>query len=138
VLAAQCLGITEVPVMVAAGWSEAQKRAYVIADNKLAPNAGWDVELLAVELGDLKSMGFYLGLTGFGELELGKLLPDEAGDGDPDQAPIRWRSRSAGQETSGSAASTGCSAAMRRYAPMSIDCSTVSWPTWPFAIHRTL
>jgi len=87
VLAAQSLGITDVPVMIATGWSEAQKRAYVIADNKLALNAGWDAELLPVELGDLKTMGFDLGLTGFGELELGKLLPDASGDGDPDDAP---------------------------------------------------
>ena len=42
VLAAHKLGIAEIPVMVAAGWSEAQKRAYVLADNKLALNAGWD------------------------------------------------------------------------------------------------
>ncbi|MFO1158448.1 MAG: site-specific DNA-methyltransferase [Reyranellaceae bacterium] len=87
ILAAQSLGIAEVPVMVAAGWTEAQRRAYVIADNKLALNAGWDAELLPVELGDLKAMGFDLGLTGFGELELGKLLLDAEGDGDPDQAP---------------------------------------------------
>src|SRR4051812_8825499 len=87
VLAAQSLGIAEVPVMIAAGWSEAQKRAYVIADNKLALNAGWDAELLPVELGDLKELGFDLGLTGFGELELGKLLPDGAGSGDLDDAP---------------------------------------------------
>lgn len=87
VLAAQSLGITEVPVMVATGWSEAQRRAYVIADNKLALNAGWDTELLPVELGDLKAMGFDLGLTGFGELELGKLLLDAESDEDPDQAP---------------------------------------------------
>ena len=87
VLAAQSLGITDVPVMIATGWSEAQKRAYVIADNKLALNAGWDAELLPVELGDLKGMGFDLGLTGFGELELGKLLPNELGVGDPDDAP---------------------------------------------------
>ena len=86
VLAAQSLGIAEVPVMVAAGWSEAQKRAYVIADNKLALNAGWDAELLSIELGDLKSMDFDLGLTGFGELELGKLLGDD-GSADPDEAP---------------------------------------------------
>ena len=46
VLAARKLGMTEVPVMVATGWTEAQKRAYVIADNKLALNAGWDEELL--------------------------------------------------------------------------------------------
>ena len=44
VLAAQQLGMTDVPVMVARGWSEAQKRAYVLADNKLALNAGWDPE----------------------------------------------------------------------------------------------
>jgi len=87
VLAAQSLGITDVPVMIATGWSEAQKRAYVIADNKLALNAGWDAELLPVELGDLKGMGFDLGLTGFGELELGKLLPEVSGGGDVDDAP---------------------------------------------------
>ena len=87
VLAAQKLGIAEVPVMVAAGWSEAQKRAYVIADNKLALNAGWDLGLLPIELGDLKGMGFDLGLTGFGELELRKLQLGSAGAGDPDEAP---------------------------------------------------
>ncbi len=87
VLAAQRLGLPEVPVMEAAGWSEAQKRAYVIADNKLALNAGWDPELLPVELGDLKGLGFDLSLTGFGELELGKLLLNEPG-GDLDHAPV--------------------------------------------------
>jgi DNA modification methylase len=87
VLAAQRLGLPEVPVMVASGWSEAKRRAYVIADNKLALNAGWDEELLRLELGELKGLGFDLGLTGFGELELGKLLLDEAGSGDLDNAP---------------------------------------------------
>src|SRR5450631_1478974 len=53
VLAAQKLGLADVPVMVARGWTDAQKRAYVLADNKLALNAGWDEELLAVELSDL-------------------------------------------------------------------------------------
>ena len=87
VLAAQSLGLTEVPVMVATGWTEAQRRAYVIFDNKVALNAGWDAELLPIELGDLKGMGFDLTLTGFGELELGKLLLGADGDGDPDEAP---------------------------------------------------
>ena len=50
VLAAQKLGIAEIPVMVAAGWSEAKRRLYVIADNKLALNAGWDEELLSLEI----------------------------------------------------------------------------------------
>ena len=65
VLAAHKLAIAEVPVMVAAGWSEAQKRAYVLADNKLALNAGWDNDLLKIELGDLQAFDFDLGLIGF-------------------------------------------------------------------------
>ena len=65
VLAAQTLGIGRVPVMVARGWSEAQKRAYVIADNKLALNAGWDEDLLDVEIAGLKDLGFDLDLVGF-------------------------------------------------------------------------
>jgi ParB-like nuclease domain len=87
-LAARQLGYTEVPVMVARGWSDAQKRAYVIADNQLALNAGWDRELLGLELGELKLGGFDLALTGFGELELGDLLADRTqGLTDPDDAP---------------------------------------------------
>ena len=86
--AAQLLGLTDVPVMVARGWSDAQKRAYVIADNKLALNAGWDEDLLRIELGELRGLGADLGLTGFGELELDALLSN-ANDGntDPDSAP---------------------------------------------------
>jgi hypothetical protein len=54
ILAARQLGIAEVPVMVAAGWSEAQKRAYVLADNQLAiTGSGWDPELLRLELGEI-------------------------------------------------------------------------------------
>jgi hypothetical protein len=89
VLAARQLGIAEIPVMVAAGWSEAQKRAYVLADNQLAiTGSGWDPELLRLELGELKLGGFDLSLTGFGDLELKDLLADRT-DGltDPDDAP---------------------------------------------------
>jgi DNA modification methylase len=88
VLAARKLGIAEVPVMIARGWSEAQKRAYILADNKLALNAGWDEELLRVELADLRDMGTDLSLIGFGEDELGALLVDGT-DGltDPDAVP---------------------------------------------------
>ena len=64
-LAAQRLKMKEVPVMVAKGWSEAKRRAYVIADNKLALNAGWDNEMLRLELGELDATGFDLELTGF-------------------------------------------------------------------------
>ena len=77
VMAARKLGLTEVPVIVAAGWTEAQKRAYVIADNKLALNAGWDEELLALELGDLQELGFDLDLIGFSDDELADLLDEE-------------------------------------------------------------
>jgi DNA modification methylase len=88
VLAAQRLGVPEVPVMVARGWSEAQKRAYVLADNKLALNAGWDSDLLRVELSDLQEGGFDLGLAGFEATELEALLA-EANPGltDPDDSP---------------------------------------------------
>ena len=88
VLAAQRLGIDSVPVMVAAGWSEAQKRAYVLADNKLAQNAGWDDDLLGLELGDLRTDGFDLPLIGFNEDELAELLTQKTqGLTDPDDAP---------------------------------------------------
>jgi ParB-like chromosome segregation protein Spo0J len=71
-MAARKLGMAEVPVIVAKGWTEAQKRAYVIADNKLALNAGWDEEMLRVELEDLA--GDFGALMGFSEDELAALL----------------------------------------------------------------
>ncbi|MBB6193201.1 site-specific DNA-methyltransferase (adenine-specific) [Sphingobium wenxiniae] len=88
VLAARKLGLTEIPVMVAAGWTEARKRAYVLADNKLALNAGWDAELLRVELTDLQAFDFDLGLTGFSDDELAALTAVKTeGQTDPDEAP---------------------------------------------------
>ena len=88
VLAAQKLGLADVPVMVAAGWSEAQKRAYVIADNKLAENAGWDEGILRLELGDLQLDEFDLRLTGFSGDELKELFsPGNAGLVDPEDTP---------------------------------------------------
>lgn len=88
VLAAQKLGIAEVPCMVAAGWTEAQKRAYVIADNKLALNAGWDNDMLKVELGELRGLEFDLSLVGFDDSELGVILADKTeGLTDPDDVP---------------------------------------------------
>ena len=86
VLAAQQLGIADVPVMVARGWSEAQRRAYVIADNKLAENAGWDEALLKIEVGDLVSMGFEVPLLGFSESEIAS-LNRSPGLTDPDDVP---------------------------------------------------
>lgn len=74
--AARLLGLEEVPVMVAEGWTDAQKRAYVLADNKLAMNAGWDEELLSLELKDLKDLGSDLSLIGFNEDELAEIMAD--------------------------------------------------------------
>jgi DNA modification methylase len=73
--------------MVAAGWSEAQKRAYVLADNKLAMNAGWDNDLLKIELGDLQAFDFDLGLIGFSADEIAGLTFDRSGLTDLDEAP---------------------------------------------------
>jgi hypothetical protein len=81
ILAARKLGLTEVPVMVARGWTEAQKRAYVIADNKLALNADWDPDTLASELRALSDSGFTLTLTGFDLGELGGLLSEDTDKG---------------------------------------------------------
>ena len=89
-MAARKLGMASLPVMVAAGWTDAQKRAYVIADNKLALNAGWDNELLALELGELGDLGFDLDLVGFTDEEIAALMPVQGTDGliDPDDAPV--------------------------------------------------
>jgi DNA modification methylase len=87
VLAAQRLGLAEVPVAIARGWSESQRRAYALADNRLPLSADWDEDLLRIELGELKGLGVDLGLTGFGELELNALLDPAAGKTDPDDAP---------------------------------------------------
>lgn len=74
VMAARKLGLAEVPVMVAEGWTEAQKKAYVLADNQLALNSGWQLETLSVELHGLNGAGFDLGLTGFGADELTEIM----------------------------------------------------------------
>ena len=76
VLAAQKLGLSMLPVIEAGHLTEAQKRAYVIADNRLALDAGWDNDLLKIELQDLEAEGFDLSLTGFNMDEIGNLLAE--------------------------------------------------------------
>lgn len=73
-MAARKLGMDKVPVIELKDMTEAQKRAYVIADNKLALNAGWDNDFLTLELKDLEDEGFDLSLTGFDDKELDALL----------------------------------------------------------------
>ena len=78
VMAAQKLGLEKVPCIRLGYLTEAQKKAYVIADNKLALNAGWDDEMLALELSELQDLDFDLDLTGFDADELNALFEDQA------------------------------------------------------------
>jgi DNA modification methylase len=89
VMAAQKLKMDEVPTITLSDLSEAQKKAYIIADNKLALNSGWDDELLKIELEQLKELDFDLGLIGFSDDELALLMGGETTEGlvDEDQVP---------------------------------------------------
>jgi DNA modification methylase len=89
VLAARKLGMSEVPCIRLDHLTDAQKRAYVIADNRLALNSGWDTEMLKVEFADLQELGFDLELTGFDLDEIKELLAPVGTEGltDPDDAP---------------------------------------------------
>ena len=87
-LAAQKLGIEEVPVIVMRGLTDAQKKAYVIADNKLALNAGWDDEMLRVEFAELEELGFDLELTGFSLDEIAGLQIQELEEGLTDEDAV--------------------------------------------------
>jgi DNA modification methylase len=86
VMAARMLGLTQVPVIELAHLTETQRRAYILADNKLAEQAGWDKALLALELGDLQDMAVDLGSLGFDTAELDALL--RSGETDPREEDI--------------------------------------------------
>lgn len=82
--------IGQIPVLDVSGWDEARRRAYIIADNKLALNAGWDEELLKIEIKALEAMEFDLDVIGFNDDELAELLaeiPETNTDADPDDIP---------------------------------------------------
>lgn len=89
ILAAQKLGLVTVPVIEASHLTDAQRRAYIIADNRLALDAGWDEEMLAVEFADLDAMDFDLSLTGFTLDEIAEITADEIAEGltDEDSVP---------------------------------------------------
>jgi DNA modification methylase len=90
-MAAQELGLPEVPVIVLDHLSDAQRRAYILADNRLALDAGWDEDMLALELTDLQEQGFDLALTGFSDNEIEGLLAEDVeqtdAQSDPDEVP---------------------------------------------------
>src|ERR1700736_4429023 len=87
VMAAHRLGLEDVPVMVAADWSDAKKRAYMLADNKLTLNAEWDLDRLAIEIAELRASDFDISLIGFSEVrdrrpfEGGRWRPHRSGRG---------------------------------------------------------
>jgi DNA modification methylase len=85
--AALALGMSEVPVIILAGLTDAQRRALILADNKIALNSGWDLKLLTEELADLKLDGYDLTLTGFSLEEIDGLTPVLVDEKDPDEAP---------------------------------------------------
>jgi ParB-like chromosome segregation protein Spo0J len=91
VMAARKLGLGEVPVIVLDHLSQAQRRALVIADNRLAENAGWDEEMLRVELEALREDDFHLDLLGFEDAEIEALLAESddaiTGNTDDDAVP---------------------------------------------------
>ena len=86
--AAKVLGLKEVPTISLAHLTPLQVRAYVLADNKLALNAGWDDEMLALELEELAMEGFDAALTGFDEVEVGALLADKTEEGLTDEDAV--------------------------------------------------
>lgn len=77
IAAAKEEGITEVPCVFVEHLSEAQKKAYILADNRMSLDSGWDDELLKVEMASLQEMGFDVGMTGFDESELADLFADD-------------------------------------------------------------
>ena len=88
VLAARKLGLEEVPCVLHDHLTETQRKAYILADNKMALNAGWDEDMLRLELRELGDMGFNLEITGFGLEEAGTLLlegEEEEGGGESHQ-----------------------------------------------------
>jgi DNA modification methylase len=86
-VAAKSLGLAELPAVRLSGLSEAQRRALILADNKLALNAGWDMDKLAEELRDLTALKFDLNFTGFSDNEIGKILDLDIKSGEEDEVP---------------------------------------------------
>lgn len=116
ILAAKEEGITEVPCVFVDYLTEAQKKAYILADNRMAMDAGWDEELLRVEIEALQGEAFDVSLTGFDEMELADLFKDGSDSGAEDddydlsaalERPPLWNAA-----TSGRSVGTGSCAVM--------------------------
>lgn len=87
VLAAKKLGMRQIPTIELSGLSPTQKRAYILADNRLALDAGWDEDLLKLELTELQELNFDLALTGFSDEEIEELLDMDDEEEPPEGNP---------------------------------------------------
>jgi hypothetical protein len=81
-MAARSMGMDEVPTITLSGLSDTQRRALILADNKLGLNAGWDDDLLKIELTELSEANFDLGITGFSTADMALLFPEPAKERD--------------------------------------------------------
>lgn len=101
ILAARKLNWPEAPVMTARGWTDAKKRAYVIADNKLALNASWDIDLLSAEIEALNEAEFDINLLGFSDEDMERMADDLMSErfGDAEHEPDSGGEKSAPQRT---------------------------------------
>ena len=86
--AAKAENISEIPCVFVDHMTEAQKKAYILADNRMALDAGWDDELLAVEMEELQNLGFDLGLTGFDEKEIADLFAIDSNEAKQDDFDV--------------------------------------------------
>lgn len=87
--AARAEGFSEVPCVLADHLTEAQKKAYILADNRMAMDAGWDEEMLRIEIESLEGMDYDIALTGFDEAEISDLFSDIAGDAKEDDFDVK-------------------------------------------------
>jgi len=99
-MAAKKLNLNEVPTIILNNLTEAQKKAYIIADNKLALNSGWDLDILKVEMESLNELDFDLELLGFDDGEFDDLMPDLS-DMDEDNNPYTKKAEAPTYEPSG-------------------------------------
>lgn len=91
VMAANVLGMDSVPTIELSHLNEDQKRAYIIADNKLALNSKWDTEMLALELQGIEEAGIALDITGFNDAEIGQLFQGDDDESDHTVATDEWK-----------------------------------------------
>jgi hypothetical protein len=139
VRAARKLGLTKVPAVRADDLTPEQVRAFRVADNKLHELSSWNIDLLTVELAELKSLDVDLGSLGFSGDELAKLFGNDVTDGCaiPMRSPNRLMKRSRNRAICGYSVNIGCCAVTARWHPMWTGCSTVRRSTWSTPIRRT-